>query len=91
MQTFDDDEDAYLDWVARNPHGYVVNVQRTLNPNDVLHSASCKSISGAHSNYTTHEYIKVCSLARTELEQWAEGVVGGVLTTHRYCVGMGPA
>ena len=32
MQTSDDAEDAYLDWVARNPHGYVVNVQRTLNP-----------------------------------------------------------
>ena len=49
MQEFVDAEDAYLDWVARNPHGYVVNVQRTLNPNDVhLHSASCRSISGAH-------------------------------------------
>ena len=87
MQTFDDAEDAYLDWVARNPHGYVVNVQRTLNPNDVhLHSASCRSISGAHSNYTTHEYIKVCSVARTELERWTEQDVGGDLSTGCHCL-----
>ena len=87
MQRFDDAENAYLDWVARNPHGYVVNVQRTLNPNDVhLHSASCRSISGAHSNYTTHEYIKVCSLDRAELERWAEQDVGGDTSTGCHCL-----
>ena len=87
MQTFDDAENAYLDWVARNPHGYVVNVQRTLNPNDVhLHSASCRSISGACSNYTTHEYIKVCSVARTELERWTEQDVGGDISTGCHCL-----
>ena len=73
MQTFIDAEDAYLAWVGSHPEGYVLNAGRTDAPSTavVLHRATCASISGAHSNYTTRDYIKVCSPERGELEQWA--------------------
>ena len=66
MQTFVDAEDAYLAWVGRHTDGYVLNAGRTEAPSTsvVLHSATCWSISGAYSNYTTRDYIKVCSLDR---------------------------
>ena len=55
MQTFVDAEDAYLAWVGRHTDGYVLNAGRTEAPSTsvVLHSATCWSISGAYSNYTT--------------------------------------
>ena len=73
MQTFVDAEDAYLAWVGRHSDGYVLNAGRTEAPSTpvVLHGAACWSISGAYSNYTTRDYIKVCSLDRGELERWA--------------------
>ena len=73
MQTFVDAEDAYLAWVGRHTDGYVLNAGRTEAPSIsvVLHSATCWSISGAYSNYTTRDYIKVCSFDRQELIDWA--------------------
>ena len=70
---FEDDEAGYFAWLRGNPAGYVLNTSRSGAPSTprVLHLATCRSISGAHSNYTTRDYIKVCSLGRQELIDWA--------------------
>ena len=70
---FEDDDARYLAWVRGNPAGYVLNAPRSGAPSmpRVLHLATCRSISGAFSNYTTRDYIKVCSFDRQELIDWA--------------------
>jgi hypothetical protein len=32
VDSFIDDEVGYANWLAGHPHGYVVNIQRSLNP-----------------------------------------------------------
>lgn len=60
---FDGDDAGYLDWVARNRNGYVVNVRRRLTSDYVvLHRATCGSISALHEvgAYTERGYLKLC-------------------------------
>ena len=46
MVEFLDDDDGYLAWIATNPDGFVLNVQRIANAGYVvLHHARCGSIS----------------------------------------------
>ena len=63
MVCFDGDDAGYLDWLARNPYGYVVNVRRRLDPEYVvLHRATCGSISATlvAGAYTERDYVKLC-------------------------------
>lgn len=40
-----DDDTGYLDWLDKNPHGYVINIQRSHSPIDArLHDASCSAL-----------------------------------------------
>lgn len=40
-----DDDDGYRGWLKRNPRGYVINIQRSLNPSDArLHDADCRDL-----------------------------------------------
>ena len=73
MLRFEDAEAGYLDWIARHPRGWVLNVGRTLAPSIplVLHRASRARISTARENYTTGAYVKICSPDRAELTAWA--------------------
>jgi hypothetical protein len=70
----DDGNAAYLAWTAANGHGYVINIQRSLNPSDArLHRAACRWINGTPSRGRgfVGSYIKVCSESVDELGQWA--------------------
>jgi hypothetical protein len=79
MTTFVDDEKAYLAWVEAHRGGYVLNCARSPTPDYLkLHQAICKFIStSTRSNWTTGEYIKVCSEDLGELRRWAADQVGG--------------
>ena len=60
---FDSDDAGYLDWLARNRDGYVVNVRRKLTPDYVvLHRATCRSIAVSRETgaYTERGYRKLC-------------------------------
>lgn len=86
VKFFRDAEEEYLRWVARHPEGYVVNCLRSLTPAYlVLHRCTCKSIAGSFSNYTTHEYVKVGSLDRLALQDWARDRAQGVLQPCSVC------
>lgn len=78
MKKFIDDDIGYLDWIDRNHQGFVVNTYR--NPSSkclILHRAACGTISTSkRTNWTTRDYIKICSLRRTELEEWGKREVG---------------
>ncbi|NCO65016.1 MAG: hypothetical protein COW32_02290 [Candidatus Aquicultor secundus] len=81
MIRFENDDNAYLSWLEMNPSGFVVNCERNPKPHYLmLHTASCRHISTSkRSNWTTNEYIKVCSMDMHELKKWAKGRVGGEL------------
>jgi hypothetical protein len=70
--TFDNDQ-AYLDWVAAHPNGFVVN---SYNPPRAsylkLHHTTCKSITTNTRGNWTKDYSKICASHRHELEQWAQ-------------------
>ncbi|WP_165251993.1 hypothetical protein [Paludisphaera soli] len=87
MTTFVDDDPGYLEWAAAHPDGYVVNCGRTPGPDYLkLHRASCNFIrSSKRSNWTTGDYIKVCSVDLGDLRRWASGEVGGDLQPCQSC------
>ena len=68
MDMFENDEEAYLNWVFSHPNGFVINTPKSGRgyPN-MLHRATCIHITTAHKNYTTTIYKKACSMNRQEL------------------------
>ncbi|AEV76446.1 hypothetical protein MycrhN_5984 [Mycolicibacterium rhodesiae NBB3] len=77
----DGNDQGYREWVRLHKGGYVLNIERTLNANNViLHQASCPSINGEPARgdvFVGDSYIKVCASRKPELEQWAdENAVG---------------
>jgi hypothetical protein len=88
MKCFRDDDEGYLQWIADNPHGFVVNTRRQPDPNYlILHHSKCNRISGTPSGGKkwTEEYIKICSLDRMELENCLEVLLSGRLKPCTYC------
>ena len=72
------DDDAYLRWVTEHADGFVINIQRSLNPGDArIHRASCHSIRGRppRGDGFAGAYIKICCESLAELSQWARNRV----------------
>lgn len=68
------DDDAYLDWVARNPNGYVLNLRAMPDRGYVvLHRASCRTINSRRDPlaYTGRGYRKACGIEAADLEKVA--------------------
>jgi hypothetical protein len=89
IQRFQNDEDAYLRWVQANPDGYVVNVDepRSFPQYPMVHRASHKVMSTpARTNYTTGDFIKICSMDLNALEQWSQEKYGRSLTRCAGCM-----
>lgn len=87
MEIFKDDERGYLQWVALNPGGFVLNCERHPSARYLmLHRTICDTIcSEKRTNYTSTGYIKVCALTRKELDTWAKRETGGRITACEFC------
>jgi hypothetical protein len=73
VREYRDDDAGYLDWLAANPDGYVINIRRSYNPTDGrVHRADCWTISGLNSGgkALTVPYVKVCAERRDDLFGW---------------------
>ena len=74
VEQFRDDDRGYLAWTTAHPSGYVINIQRSLNPTDArLHRADCYTINGQPArggSWTEGAYIKVCSVSASDLLDW---------------------
>jgi hypothetical protein len=47
VELFRDDDQGYAAWLAANGQGYVLSIQRTLNPSDArVHHAGCRTVTG---------------------------------------------
>ncbi len=81
VYTFKDDEAGYLDWVRRFKHGYVLNADRTPRAEYlILHRSTCGTITGkpARGEAWTKDFIKICSMSKSDLRDWAMQTTGGV-------------
>jgi hypothetical protein len=88
VDRFRDDDPGYLSWVAANRDGYVMNIQRELNPSDArVHHAYCRTITGtpARGGPWTGAYIKLCSTDLAELDAWAKSRFGTAVTRCGIC------
>jgi hypothetical protein len=87
VEEFRDDDDGYRGWVAANPGGYVINIQRSLNPSDArMHRADCHTANGDPSRgNSTGPYIKVCAVDLLELDTWAIANVGTTIIRCGIC------
>jgi hypothetical protein len=74
IELFRDDDQGYAAWLAANIQGYVLSIQRTLNPSDArVHCAGCRTITGTppRGMTWTGSYVKACSASLTDLGTWA--------------------
>jgi hypothetical protein len=88
IELFRDDDRGYLAWLAANAQGYVLNIQRSLNPSDArMHKSNCRTINGMPSRGSswTSPYVKVCSGSLTDLGAWGLAIVGKTITRCGIC------
>ena len=89
VTVFDNDEEAYLDWVRANPRGFVANVdrQQQVAQYPMAHRATHKLMSSARiGNFTTGDYIKFCSTSLPALEKHARSKYGRALSHCATCM-----
>jgi hypothetical protein len=86
---FIDDNEGYLDWIEKNRSGYVVNCYKNPSPKClILHKSTCNTIRNATrgpGNWTNNQYIKVCSLDKQKLVEWAKLTANGELHSCQRC------
>jgi hypothetical protein len=70
-----DTDSDYHKWLDKNSGGFVINsdkacVNRKL---PMIHGSGCFHINDKNwPNYTTADYMKLCPLDQSELEEWVE-------------------
>ena len=78
IQLFDGNDDLYMDWLAANANGFVVNTRRARARQSsymMLHRASCSFIKKSpwpDGGFTERGYIKVCAPTVDELRVWVK-------------------
>jgi len=89
VQIYIDDNEGYLCWLEENAMGFIVNSYRHPTPDYlILHKATCGTIRHAtrgEGNWTNTGFIKICSLDKTKLSEWAESQVRGDLKPCQIC------
>lgn len=93
IDLFVDDDDGYRDWLHRNPRGYVINIQRSMNPSDArLHDAECRDLIAqlGRDVQLAGSYVKVCGEDRAELDQWSADNVGDHIQLCGHCHDVDP-
>lgn len=83
VERFQDRDADYLDWVAENRAGYVINVSRSGRGTARLHRASCRTITNRPP--LTGPYIKICAITSAALDQWALSNSGALPERCRTC------
>jgi hypothetical protein len=63
----ENDDSRYLEWLRRNPKGFVVNLRRAIDSEyAVLHKATCRTINrypgmeDTPGGFTERNYVKLC-------------------------------
>lgn len=89
VELFDNNEAGYLEWVRSNPRGFVANRDRAGHvPNyPMVHVATHGAVSSERiGNFTTGDYVKLCSADLDALEHYSRKAFGRSLTRCRICM-----
>jgi len=73
VHEYRDDDDGYMEWLHKNPNGYVINIQRSHSATDAhVHDASCSTLKAPISEglQLTHQYVKVCGRDLVDVQEW---------------------
>lgn len=89
LKVFVDDDEGYIQWINDNALGYVVNsFRKPTTEYLILHRANCRTILEATrgpGNWTTTGFVKICSVDKPVLVNWASGEIGGELQPCQRC------
>jgi hypothetical protein len=88
VELFRDDDRGYADWLGANAHGYVLNIERSMNPSDArVHEADCRTITGTppRGRTWTGAYVKACSTSLSELDAWTQSNAESAITRCGIC------
>jgi hypothetical protein len=88
IELFRDDDQGYAAWLGAHAHGYVLNIERTMNPSDArVHHANCRTITGTppRGKTWTAAYVKACSSFLPEPDAWALAYARSALTRCGTC------
>lgn len=86
---FRDDDLGYCQWLDRNPHGYVLNLERSPRAGYLkLHRSGCSHINGPRQRGQplTRDYIKLCSETERGIAEWCQETFGVAPETSCYCI-----
>jgi hypothetical protein len=86
VELFRDSDQDCAAWLAANAQGYVLNIQRSLNPSDArMHSAACRTIAGTpRGNTRTRDYVKACSASLVDISAHERGAEISTISTSRH-------
>ena len=89
---YQNDESEYIDWITKNPDGFVVNTRQALDPDYlVLHRASCPTMHtyrGMDDNpggFTERGYQKICATSAGDLERFLISATGNRRPFTKHC------
>jgi hypothetical protein len=86
VAVFQDDDKGFFEWLAQNPEGYFINTERHPRAKYMrLHRPGCQSFKGSPELHWTRDYVKLCSLDRSDLERWAFNTLGSEITPCELC------
>jgi hypothetical protein len=89
VRVFIDDDAGYVAWLTEHDRGFVINIQRSLNPSDArLHRANCRTVTGqpTRGKVWTGPYIKVCADQLSQLDRWAGQLTGSAISRCGICL-----
>jgi hypothetical protein len=89
IKIFQDNDQADINWVQKNPKGYVLNCSRVPVASYLeLHSANCSAINGTspEGTYRTEDYINASSRSKLALISWANSKTGGTVQFCSNCM-----
>lgn len=91
LHHFENNEPGYLDWIRKNPDGYVLNLNRRPKQSYlVLHRASCRDIGipSPHrgvEQFTGGNYAKLCATDAESISAWISEKVPAALGFSGLC------
>lgn len=61
---------AFVDWIARNPNGYVLNLDSPTGPFGMLHLGRCSHWAGPTPSYRDEASRKICTDTEFMMRRW---------------------
>lgn len=71
MQTFHNDDSAYLKWMDEHDNAFVLNAETATKSTAVLHTSRCMHVHYFGERFNRTSEKKVCSESVDDLRDWA--------------------